>query len=269
MSLLTLHHVSTGHNKLQGVPSLESETRAHSTVTMASTFSSSTLVNVAEDAELRLVRLLAQTAPKHLLSPSFAEDCQRSIVQADASGLIRFIVNDAGAIGAFLMLEEQEAVSAFSLLAALLDKVPDQQEGALANALAEAVENTQVEKDPSELSRRRITLLSVLYNMRVDGVSKCKLLTKMFPLADADMLLEDKPLGSLLNESTGGIPRLALMVDGWNVSREDRRALYVSVADGIPDALRKQRFKLLLVESYTESVSLPIVVSSVCCDTKQ
>jgi len=221
---------------------------------MASAYSSSTLVNVAEDAEVRLVRLLAETAPKHLLSPSFAEDCQRCIVQGDASGLIRFIVNDSGAICAMLVLEEQEAVSAFSLLTALLDKVRAEEASGLAAALADAVEKTQMEGEAKEnMSTRRITLLSVLYNMRVDGRSKCTLLTKMFRLAIPSMLAEDKPLGSLLlEESEAGSLRLTALVDGWNITAEDRRELFKAVASSIPGQLQRQRFRLLLIEGYTD-----------------
>mmetsp|Transcript_21100 Transcript_21100/g.48712 ORF Transcript_21100/g.48712 Transcript_21100/m.48712 type:complete len:439 (-) Transcript_21100:380-1696(-) len=233
--------------------------------------SSSTLVNVAEDAELRLVKLLAESAPKHLLSPSFSADCERSIVHADASGLMKLIVHDAGAIGALLVLQPaDEAVSAFSLLAALLDRVradrPEEEAG-LAASLAESVVKTKVDgTNESDLSRRRIALLAALYNLRSQGTEKCGLLETMIRLASAyhpSMLLEGNPLGNLLMEESSTtrftnleppLPRLATLVETWNVPPKHRRSLFQAVADGITDSVsRKQRFKLLLVETYADA----------------
>ena len=110
---------------------------------MAALSSSSTLVNVAEDAELRLVRLLADAAPSQLLSPTFVQECEECMIQADAASLLETIISDKGAMAALFALEPlEEAVSAFSLLAALLDRVsaddPDA-ETKLAVALADAV----------------------------------------------------------------------------------------------------------------------------------
>ena len=50
-------------------------------------------------------------------------------------------------------------------------------------------------------------------------------------------------------------PRLVAMLDAWNVTNEERRHLYRTVAQGIPsDSPRKQRFMLLFVESYKNAV---------------
>ena len=85
--------------------------------TKMSSSASSALVNVAEDAELRLVRLLADAAES--TRPGFIEDCEACIVHGDAAQLMRTILSEQNAISALISLEE-EAVSAVSLLAALL-----------------------------------------------------------------------------------------------------------------------------------------------------
>lgn len=232
---------------------------------------SSTLVTVADDAELRLVTYLGETAPSHMLSPNFLQECQGYIVQGDAVGLMRTIVNDAGAIASLLTTPNtDEAISGFSLLAALLDRVgeTDPNEEAM---LSQSLQNAVVTLDCSgsstpenALAKRRILLLSALYNLRRDGTEKCKLVTSMITLAAAHqpaMLAEGKGLGKLLteddssNSSVGdGVPQIVAFLDGWNVPSSDRRGLFRAAASGIPDSVaRKQRFTLLLVESYTEA----------------
>jgi hypothetical protein len=232
---------------------------------MAMATSSSTLVNVAEDAELRLARILADAAP---VRPSFVEDCGRSIEERDAASLLKTIIQDDGAIQALFVLEPlDDAVSAFSLVVALLDRVKSdrpEEEAGLASALADAVVNAQVQmQDGNSLSSRRIALLSVLYNMRSDGREKCNLLARMVRLAAADepiLLTSGHAMGDLILEDTEAtavqpsVPSLVVLVDGWNVPVADQRHLYQAVAESIVDSpSRKQRFTLLLVETYTEA----------------
>lgn len=230
--------------------------------------SSSTLVNVAEDAELRLVRLLADAAPPQLLSPTFVQECEQCMVQADAPALMRTIVADNGAMAALFALQPlDEAVSAFSLLAALLDRVREDRpeaEAELAVALADAVINCPVETEDAAL--RRISFLSTLYNIRSDGRERCALLARMVRLAAAHepaMLAEGQALGNLLLEDTSTAafrpsePRVVSMLDAWDVPIVARRDLYNAIADAIPDSpSRKQRFTLLLVDSYKDAVSI-------------
>lgn len=209
---------------------------------------SSTLVNVAEDAELRLVRLLAESAPPQLLSHAFESDCESCIANADAPGLIRTILRDSGAMSSLFGIEPlEEAVSAFSLLAALLDRVgadrPEEEAG-LAAELADAVGG-----NPNFDARRRAAFLCALYNLRSNGGEKCRLLAKIVELcasSDLKMLADGQPLGDVLEAST-----VVSMLDGWAVSKAEQRGLLRAVADGVHDSVaRKQRFLLLLVESY-------------------
>jgi hypothetical protein len=229
--------------------------------------SSSTIVNVAEDAELRLVRLLSHTAK----SGSFVQDCEACIANGDASQLLRTVIKDAGALGALFVLEpSDEAVSAFSLLTALLTRVGrGEEEQSLTKLLADAVANIQMipGKDVAEVAQRQVSLLSVLYNMRASGHEKCALLARMVQIAGArqpSLLEPGKPLGDMIHEDlTSNMPnvaperpRIVAMLDAWQVPVPNRRELFLAAARGIPaGSPRKQRFLLLFVESYNVAVS--------------
>jgi hypothetical protein len=191
------------------------------------------------------------------------------MLEADASGLMRTIVADPGAIAGLFVLDPlDEAVSAFSLLAALLDRVREdrpEMEGEIAQELADAVVNAKVD-ETEETITKRITLLSTLYNLRSDGREKCALLSRMVRLAPPSMLVEGQALGNLILEDKPSTaldpsePRLVSMLDAWNVPVADRRDLYKTIADAIPDsAARKQRFTVLLVDSYKDPVSFYMV----------
>jgi hypothetical protein len=239
---------------------------------MAAITSSSTLVNVAEDAEVRLVKLLAETESPTALGPAFVTSCETCIVHSDASGLMKAIVGDAGAIAALLVLDStEEATCACSLLAALLVRVRvdrPQEEAPLAAALAEAIHTTPVPGlEHGLLAARRIALLSALHNLRQSGTEKCLLLTKMMSLAKTfhpAMLQEGQALGNLLLEQAAAtivdlpVPRVVGILDEWKVPHQDRRALYRVAAECIPDPVMEQRFTLFLVETYTDAVSTRI-----------
>jgi translation initiation factor 3 subunit M len=227
---------------------------------------SSTLVNVAEDAELRLVSLLADAAVAPVAS-NFALACESCVSAGDAAKLLHTIVNDKNAISALMVIETTEAVSALSLLAALLDRVKAG-EAQLATAVADAVLNAEGAASGEEQAAvdRKITLLSVLYNMRSDSKEKCSLLRRMILLAGkfADTFLnEDSTLGMLLSEENASLviptkPRLVALLESWNVPDNDRRDLYQQVASVITVTdKRKQRFLLLLLQSYKTQIDAP------------
>lgn len=223
---------------------------------MADKRPSSTLVNVAEHAELRLVQLLAGSAPPHLLGPSFLSDSESRIAAADAVGLIRTVLNDAGAMTAlFSMSPADEAVSAFSLLAALLDRESDRAAAAraaaeMADAAAGAGQSNNAAYDPE----RGASMLCALYNLRSDGVEKCALLRKIVQHVSStkpDLLKPGRPLGDALESDN-----VTKMLEGWGVDRAEKRAVYRAAAEGIEraggeDAVsRKQKFLVLLVGTY-------------------
>lgn len=191
--------------------------------------SSSTLVNVAEDAENRLVALLAGSG-----RPSFVQDCEQCLLNGDAAGLLKVIISDQGAMNELLNGEE----ASFSLLAALLERVSvAEQEVQLADALATAVETQLADKE------KQLRLLSALYNLRSRPHEKCGLLVRMVALAPS---LTGR-LGELVED-------LVNLLDGWSIDLKERRPLYRVIAQ--KDETKKQKFTLLLVETYTDAVSL-------------
>lgn len=243
---------------------------------------SSTLVNVTEDAELRIVGLLADAAPSNLLGNSFRDTCSASIHNGDASGLLKAVVGDAGAVSSLMILQLDEATAAMSILAALLNRVADKtQQSQLAAALADAIRRAGQEEDDVTL-KRKMLLLSILFNMRDQPVEKVALLDILMQLAGnhaAELLSPDSTLGSLLAEPTRSgvlatgnngkatdsssgatavaadattVPRLAAMLDAWKIPLQARQGLYRTIVSVLPDSdVRKQRFLLLLTESYT------------------
>lgn len=235
---------------------------------------SSTLVNVTEDAEVRLVAVLAESAPADLLGPSFQAECQASIEAGEAGLLLTTVLADMGAMAALLTLDADEAVGAFSILAALLERT-----GRPAQELAGIVVAASAVPDKED---RKIALLSTLYNMRSDTGEKVELLRQMIELAGKSankeaLLAPTGTLGSLLScpgdddlssplaaasSSSSPVSRRCLedaqppivaLLDSWQVSHKDRQPMYRTVASLLPDAdIRKQRFLLLLVASYSE-----------------
>lgn len=188
--------------------------------------SSSTLVNVAEDAENRLVALLAGSG-----RPSFVQDCEQCLLNGDAAGLLKVIISDQGAMNELLNGEE----ASFSLLAALLERVSvAEQEVQLADALATAVETQLADKE------KQLRLLSALYNLRSRPHEKCGLLVRMVALAPS---LTGR-LGELVED-------LVNLLDGWSIDLKERRPLYRVIAQ--KDETKKQKFTLLLVETYTDA----------------
>eukprot|EP00978_Attheya_sp_CCMP212_P034443 scaffold144165_cov54-Attheya_sp.AAC.2 len=217
---------------------------------------SSTLVNVAEHAELTLVRLMAESAPKKKLSPKFEADCEACISNADAPALIRTILRDAGAMAAlFAMDPVEDAISAFTILAALLDRVGADRPGEEAGLAAELAET--VGSNKAFDAGKRIAMLCALYNLRTDGGEKCRLLTRIVALSaesDPKMLASGHALGSILEADN-----ITSLVSAWNTaSVAEHRALLRTIADGVrkmgdEDSIsRNQRFLLLLVETYTD-----------------
>jgi translation initiation factor 3 subunit M len=205
---------------------------------------SSALVNVSDDAEVRLVALLTEAARDGSIHPNFAADCQTSIDAGQAAPLLDTILKDKGAMTALLTLEPRgDAVAAVSLLAALIERAE--------RSIQDFVKALLADDSPETVSRK-MTLLSVLYNMRADANEKSFLLQTMYQLAGSfcpQMLEEDQVLGALLIGET--VPRIVAMLDAWRVT--DRRELYRTIAD-VSSGEKKQRFLLLLIESYPDSV---------------
>jgi translation initiation factor 3 subunit M len=245
---------------------------------------SSTLVNVAEDAELRLVRLLCSPPQGPAsVSDQFLPTCQQCIAMGDAAQLLQTIVQEKAAIQALMELPStEEAVSVVSLLAALLDRVGEKDATAatsLVHALAEAMVQrgtaTGTGAGGSDVTRT-VTLLSTLYNMRANPMEKCRLLVRMMQLAGTSssstttaesgatttsptstppmsILDPTLPFGKLLLGSPE--PLLVTWLNTWKVPVAERRAAYAAAAQGATTAATRQRFYIYLVESYNNKNS--------------
>ena len=230
---------------------------------------SSALVNIAEDAELRLVRLLAETSSQTStpVATNFVQTCEASIVHSDASQLIKCILNEQGAIAALvsLNLDNNEAVSAISLLAALLDRIKDGDTVALVKQLADSIGKAATSASTVEATSRCLSLLAAIYNMRSDPKEKVALLVKMITLGAKDSLLSqhNSVLGKWVDEKS----TLPQMLDDWSILPAGRRELYSAAAAGATSTTAKQRFTLLLVETYAAGVRLVYAcVVAIQCD---
>jgi hypothetical protein len=219
---------------------------------------SSTLVNVAEDAETRLVRLLAETGG---LPANFVEQCDECIALGDAEQLMRTILAQPGSIDAILTLPE--ATSVFSLLAALLDRIPSSNVTPLVEEMAKkivAAKNVS-ETQPADgddtitgiggaaTAIKPIALLATLYNMRTSFSEKVGLLVQMITLASQRQpaLLEPHAiLGKWLDAT-----KLSTMMDEWKIAPVQRRQVYKAASLAAKGPTPKQRLTLLLVQTYS------------------
>jgi hypothetical protein len=154
---------------------------------------------------------------------------------------------------AALVSLEEEAVSAVSLLAALLDRAKNVNSAQLVDELADSV--IRATAGNATDATRPISLLATLYNMRSNPSEKLGLLTKMIRLAASRQpsLLESHAsvLGKWMDTS-----RLPQMLDEWNVEPKARRDLYRAAAEGATSTLAKQRFTLLVLETYKNAVRM-------------
>jgi len=218
---------------------------------------SSTIVNIAENAESNLIHLLVEKAPIDSISKTFTSDCEKMIASANAQGLLQMVLNDDGAMTALFNISPKldECVSAFSLLASLLQRIPsDQEQSDVAAEVAETI--FQAEKfDPV----KRIAMLTSLYNLRVDGVERCRLLEMIIRLSSSSpqlnqLLMEGQPVGDLLHA-----PSLQRLLEFWNVPLVERRKLYRIAHQGVAcvegSEKRKQQLLLLFLETFEKTVS--------------
>lgn len=235
---------------------------------------SSRLVNVAEDAELRLISLLGEHSPT--LNVSQCESC------SDTSELFQLILSDGSCVSAFVLQiqDDEEAVGGFALLVALIPDHDTPSTQGQVSSLAKAVMEAGAAKDlTSESASRKLKLLSVLYNLRSSVVDKLAILQSLISVASnfPSLFLRPRdPLGSLLASTeesedrrppTGGdrggrtnprqvslrpsTPRIVFLLESWRVTAEQRFSVYDTIVRAFeknaPDDIRKQRFLLLLI----------------------
>jgi len=240
-------------------------------ITLATpTTPSSTLVNIAEHAELRLIVLLADTAT----SSTFRADCESCIANAEAARLIRTIARDDGAVeGLFRVktLSLNDAVSAFFLWAALLDRVDVKEQRQVAEEMADAVVKCggtgttgKGGKEDPRRRRRVVAMLCALYNLRTDATDKCRLLERI--------VRQNSTSSNTTNEEPQLIHDAERALERWDqdgvVPTNDRRNLLRALADSCGGSnnegdndtqqqqqqqeQRRQKFLLRLVHTYTD-----------------
>jgi len=176
---------------------------------------SSTLVNTADTAELRLVQLLSKSlasSPDEKAAEIFIQDCETCIARADASALLHRILHDGHTTPLLSLVEptvtltNTEASGAFALLAILLERVANKPEQvqllhSLVSALESLVqrsldslvsspeEDNKVHETRSstnkvlQVKQRVLTMLCTLYNVRASHKDKCFLLSRIFTVA--------------------------------------------------------------------------------------
>jgi len=169
--------------------------------TSSSSSSSTTLVNVVPDAEQKLVRVLASSSSPSAAA-AFTSACESAISQGDAALLLKTIIDNDEAIKNALLvnLSESEAISAVSLLGALLNRVDNNNSSKqpTASALLESLSSSIVRNAAGSgsigVNKTAITLLATLYNIRSFPTDKVKLLTKMVDAAASKVpeMLEPK-----------------------------------------------------------------------------
>jgi translation initiation factor 3 subunit M len=250
---------------------------------------SSILVNVSDDADLRLVRVLA---PSTSNPNTFEKDCATAVSNGDAASLLRTVIN-SGAVAGLLTSDYtlDEAVSAFSLLTVYLDRVNDAVvESGLCNVLADAV--TAVGEDEGTtvggggiIMEKRSAMIAALFNLRSSGTERVRLLARIVDLADTNTLIPCEPRGVSALADALDPTTLKSSIAMWSgsvdvIDDNILRSLYASVSRGMDRVLasltkaggegkdktieakikatreRKQTYMLLFLDTYKDESHL-------------
>jgi hypothetical protein len=229
---------------------------------------STTLVNTADAAELRLVHFLGD----HDATSPFVLSCESAITQSNAASLLTTITLHQPAFNR--LIANEEGVGAFSLLSALLDRVTDAtQAQEIMRGLVGAVEAAT--GNVENIAESKIEMLCALYNLR-SGSEKCWILARILNLAafsgnEATLLTllpgRKSTLGQLLEGNN-----LERLLAGFDSNDEDKRALYSVAAKVVAKVAQvckekdldeeataadsaKQRFLLKILATYSSTVS--------------
>lgn len=230
---------------------------------------STTLVNTADAAELRLVHFLGD----HDATNPFVLSCENAINQADAATLLQTIASHKPAMDKLVLSPSEEGIGAFSLLAALLDRVED---ASLANDVMKSLV-IAVEANSNNVGaavENKIGMLCALYNLR-SGAEKCFILSRILSYAafsgDASSVMSLLPnrkstLGQLLEENN--LERLLAGFGG--VENADKRSLFLIASNVVgrvaeiskekdmdqeatASLASKQRFLLKMLGTYADT----------------
>ena len=242
---------------------------------------STTLVNTADAAELRLVHFLGD----HDATSPFILSCENAITQADATTLIQTVASHKPAIDK--IISDEEGVGAFSLLAALLDRIEDAtlaQEVMKGLVLAIESNDVVVHDEKVNVVESKLSVLCALYNLRA-GAEKCWILGKILSLAafsgDEASVMSLLPerhttLGQLLEGNNLETLLIGFEQDGNGLKDDDKRALYLIASSVVGKVVEvciekdmgkeaaaaksaKQRFLLKMLSTYSSVVSAMLI----------
>ena len=237
---------------------------------------STTLVNVAEDADARLVRVLA---PGTADPAKFEAACEAAVSNGDAAALLGTMVS-SGAIAGLLgdAYTVDEAVSAFSLLTVYLNRVDNSGSAReLCRSLADEV-GRAAGGDDAKRKEKQSAMVATLFNLRNDAGEKVELLAKIIDLADVSAVSPGQPKGVavLADLLESNVLKSTMKLWGETTQNSELRSLYKSVTTAMERVLeklskddqedktialkikkteeRKQTYMLHFLETYTDEV---------------
>ena len=230
--------------------------------------SSSKLVNTSEAFELRLVHYLGN----HDATCPFVLECETFISKGDAPSLLRAIFEHrpaldvlfdnqhlnqsnsfVNALGNAGFGSSKDGIHAFSLLCALLDRIPNTDDSKqVMGLIIEKVEGYQISKEENgdaqngdkanltqSIVESKLTMLCALYNLRNDGEEKCWILARILHSCafggDDECVLSllpgrDSTLGTLLEKNNLG-NLLAGLEGNQSLHSGYKRELYLSASN--------------------------------------
>ena len=262
---------------------------------------SSALVNVAEQAELSLIKLLSSHMTKASNLQAVEEDCENLITHADAVGFVRrvLLTDDFPALDVLLQSssvsgegdEEQaklldvDAVSAFALLVALLQRATDEdgEQVAAVSDVHRKIADGIISKKSTANKKAAMGMLKVLFDLATVPLVKVFIFRNIVQLAVDDEsgtllaeLMKDRYMFDF-NASLLSAKQLSSLVDGLDDSNaedsEEKRNLFKVVAHALERcatsssaassstisqslANEMQRVRLLQLETYKTEVSV-------------
>lgn len=215
---------------------------------------SSTLVNTADAAELRLVHFLGD----HDATSPFVLSCENAISNQDAPALIQTIVSHQDAIDKLILSDE--GTGATCLLAVLFDRM-DSSAGTgtatgLLKQLVHAVEESNVDN-----VNNKTGLLCALYNLK-RGPEKCWILGRILHLAAFNKCSNESSILNLLPERKSTLGNLLegnslerILMGFGELNPEDERELYGIASNVIGKVAEVCRSKGLDVEATAAEAS--------------
>jgi hypothetical protein len=223
---------------------------------------SSTLVNVSDDAELRLVSFLSDTEDKTL-----QETCTKYLSDGETDKLLKELISSTSAMQRLQQIEPiHEVVASVAILSSIVQRLETSERITEVTTLFLDVICAGPLLDVT-IVERKITMISVLYNM-FDKQYKFMLMDRMIQLAGnhSDILLQPEttlgrllssPISSNITSTITSLPPIVTMLNSWKVTDIERRSVYSTVVEILSKSdIRRQRFLLLLIETYTDNASV-------------